>query len=97
MPIKRFNLGLFVALTFIGGVFACGEEDTTPDSNTQVNAADPFTLVRMGLARSPLRMTMRWNTPQNWMGCKEHCDWLLGILPMTLGVNRRSSSEKMYF
>ena len=38
---------------------------------------------------------MRWNTPQNWMGCKEHCDWLPGIPPMTLGVNRRSFSGKM--
>ena len=42
MSIKRFNLGLFVALAFIGGVFACGEEDTTPDSNTEVNTPDPL-------------------------------------------------------
>ena len=51
MPIKRFNLGLFVALTFIGGVFACGEEETTPDSNTQVNAPDPFTLGAYGVGQ----------------------------------------------
>ena len=51
MPIKRFNLGLFVALTFIGGVFACGEEDTTPDSNTQVNTADPFALGAYGVGQ----------------------------------------------
>ena len=51
MPIKRFNLGLFVALTFIGGVFACGEEGTTPDSNTQVNAADPFALGAYGVSQ----------------------------------------------
>ena len=93
MPIKRFNLGL-VALTFIG-VFACGEEGTTPDSNTQVTQ------------QTPLRWCV-WGWPvtfeddnaleytSNWMGCKEHCDWLPGIPPMTLGVNRRSFSGKMY-
>ena len=31
------------------------------------------------------------------MAFKEHCDWLRGIRPMTFGVNRRSSSERMCF
>ncbi len=51
MLTKCFWVRLSIALAFIGTAAACGEADTTPDSDSRVPAPDPFAVGTYGIGQ----------------------------------------------